>query len=144
MKYKFAPGSTIHRRRKATSWLALAALMLNLIVGGLLPSSMAGAAIPEAGRGEAFSTVVICTPNGLRTVKLNANGEPLPDQSSYYAFCVFCLPLNDGHSFVSSIQTTVLAPSLIRSREVIPLHISVTTSSVSLISRPTRAPPSFS
>ena len=154
MKKKLASISRIHgwrkathvntRRRKATSLLALGALLLNLIVGGLLPSSVAGAATLNAGSGEFFTTVVICTPNGLRTISLDANGEPLPDQANYSEFCVFCLPLNDGHSYVPGVQITVLAPSLVRSRIALPLDINISPSIVFLESRPVRPPPFFS
>lgn len=144
MKNTAAPPIPLSRRRKCASWLALGALLFNLLAGVTLSTSSAtaGALLAAADDG-AFDTLVVCTPNGLRVIKLDADGTVRPEQTAGAKICAYCLPLTAGHGCIVSAQPVVSVPV----RFV--LHVAYAdgdreTVSVALgISPPSRAPPFF-
>jgi len=144
MKSTVATPASTSRRRKAASWVTLGALLLNLLAAVMLPPSMAGAAVPgAAGASAAFDTIVVCMPNGIRIIKVDADGAPLPEQSVDTAFCVFCLPLTAGNGCTPAVQATVTAPPVVTAGAAVAAGVRQTPYSISLESRPTRAPPTF-
>ena len=143
MNYSSARSNRNVRRRKITSWLALSALILNLIVGVSVPMAEAGA-LTAVSDTELTSTIIICTPNGLRTIVLDANGNPLPDNKSDADLCAFCLPLNGGQCGTVNVPLAVVVSAEPQVRILSPEHVRQTRYSISLTSRPPRAPPAFS
>lgn len=56
--------------------------------GGTLPTGLA--------TGPAGKSIVICMPNGVRVIRLDADGRPIPENDKGNAFCVFCLPFAEA------------------------------------------------
>ncbi len=83
------------RRQKLASWTVIATLLLNILSTAVLPglsSGQANAGYPQAGSED---VLVICTPNGLKLIQLDANGEPVPvEETAENDYCAFCLPFN--------------------------------------------------
>lgn len=84
--------------RRHAAWLVVVALVFNLAAGFVLPGSVS-AAFSEAGVsvGADINTVVICSPNGIRVMKIGPDGEPLPELPHRDMNCIHCLPLNGSH-----------------------------------------------
>jgi len=76
----------------------LTAVFPALISGG------ANAAFPQTA-GE--DVLVICTPNGLRFVRLDVNGEPAPVEKTDGGYCAFCQPFN--HPILSAPAAATVA-----------------------------------
>jgi len=98
MKQRQTMRTTGSHPNKGAALLVVLAFLFNLAAGYTLPSS-ADAAIIDAGisTGGGVSTVVICSPNGIRVMRLGPDGEPLPEPQHANLSCVHCLSLSGNH-----------------------------------------------
>lgn len=98
MKRRLTTTKRSRNPRRHTAWFVAVALVFNLAAGFMLPGSVS-AAVSEAGVsiGGDINTVVICSPNGVRVMKIGPNGEPLPEPPHRDMNCVHCLSLNGSH-----------------------------------------------
>ena len=149
MNFVFAPFSRKTRRGNLSSWVALIALVANLLFGVGLSATSASAMAASLGNTSAanasgaYQTIVVCTVNGFRTIQLDADGKRVPEQSNDASFCIFCLPLNSGHAFIPDTSTVPMELFVAFVQATTPVRADVPVTSVSLDSRSPRAPPSF-
>jgi len=77
-------------------WFAVASLLFHSLLPLAYQASMRRAGSPGADRA-GFDSIVICTAMGMRTVKLGADGQPMPDApgdtqpDSAKRYCPICL-----------------------------------------------------
>ncbi len=131
-------------KRKIAAMSVLSALLFNLAAGLYLPSTAQGALL-QAGitDTQALDSIVICTPNGLKAVRLGADGKPLPNQPHQDAYCVHCLPCNMGQSAMAGASAIEVLPSLSALRITYPAGRHSPSSEGSYGRHSIRAPPSF-
>ncbi len=90
------------RRRKLGVWLVLGAFFIK----ALGPFGLTGAAAAPAGT---FNySIVLCTPNGLKVIRFDDQGRPLPDRVSDGGSCVLCLPLSKGDACAPDLWEALL------------------------------------
>lgn len=136
-------------RRTFSAWIVLSAVAFNLAAGLVLPSSALAAladkniSIGASTDGGISISVVICTPNGLRVIRLGPDGVPLPDQPQRDANCIFCLPFNAGQIGALGVLPAEFVTLTVSERADYPVLSRTFSSDSAFASRPIRAPPTF-
>ena len=131
-------------RSRALHALAVCLSLIALAVQGLAPLCITGM-MPHRARGDVF-TIVICTTHGLETVKIGADGKPLPNVPAMGgpgSKCPICTDLQTASTWTPAPAIAMTLP-LDRG----PAALGVT-AQARRISRPyssyvTRAPPASS
>lgn len=75
-------------------WLGLFLIVLNAFLPAMVPATPGPETIPGLSIGaNSDNQIVICTPTGLRIIKVDADGNPLRQQDRTRAgFSPFCVP----------------------------------------------------
>jgi Protein of unknown function (DUF2946) len=104
--------------RKRTSWecrRALRAYALMLGVFALMLQALAPLCLGGMNASAGGSYIVICTAHGTQTIRLDSNGNPLPnapvDDQSHSA-CFLCLNPHGPAGFVPPEQAALFVPTL--------------------------------
>lgn len=94
-------------RRRVVSALGLFVILFNLVAGTLIASTTSGAAAPFVD--EIFGDrIVVCTGAGM--IVLDAQGNPVHDDTGAQPMCVFCLPLVQGAADAPVVVALLEAP----------------------------------
>lgn len=94
-------------RRRVVSALGLLVILFNLVAGTLIASTSSSAAAPFLD--EIFGDrIVVCTGAGM--IVLDAQGNPVHDETGAQPMCVFCLPLMQGAADAPVVVALLDAP----------------------------------
>ena len=97
------------RWREISSWLILGVFFLNALAPLGLPTQGLGGlpgALDE-------TAIVICTANGIKVIRFDDQGEPVPNGASNDGFCVLCLPFHGAVAMASDIGQAFPQPVLL-------------------------------
>jgi len=89
------------------------ALMLGLfalILQGLVPLCLGGMNAPANG-----SFIVICTTHGTQTIRVDGDGNPLPNAPApdqHDSLCLFCANIHGLAGFIPPARMALLAPTV--------------------------------
>ncbi len=100
------PRPARHRPPRLASWIVVTTLFLNILSAIAFPSMASGAVSNAFPRTENGDVLVICTPNGLKFIRLGANGEPAPTKNIDDGYCAFCQPFS--HPILSTPATATV------------------------------------
>lgn len=108
----------LRRQRYLVALVALSLVLKVMIAGGHVPSAVAAsldqtpASAGETSASTGFSTVVICTPSGLFSVTLDANGDPVdtPGTPAAATDCGLCSALQFGAVALAPDSSVLDAP----------------------------------
>jgi hypothetical protein len=131
-------------RSRALHALALCLSLIALVVQGLAPLCITGM-MPHRARGDVF-TIVICTTHGLETVKIGADGKPLPNipaMGGPGSKCPICTDLQTASAWTPAPAIALTLP-LDGGRTVLGVTAQSTPVSRPYSSYVTRAPPASS
>lgn len=106
-----------HRWRRAGAYLAVTAVLLQVSFGVMHSFAFAASLLaPDTGKGVS-ATMVICTPTGLKTIRLGDDERNVPDPHSPEENCPTCLHFTncgalvpEGASHVLRVATCCLTP----------------------------------
>src|SRR5260221_14639452 len=96
--------------RHLALWLGLVALT----VQGLAPLHLAGL-MRAPGSAASLSSIILCTARGFETVRIGADGKPVPDAPApdqQGSTCVLCTGCHAGGAFSPPELASTLAPLL--------------------------------
>lgn len=80
------------RQCKLVSWAVIATLLLNILSVSVLLGLSSGEAYAAFTHTASENVLTVCTPDGIKLVHFNENGEPEPiEDVPVTASCVFCL-----------------------------------------------------
>ena len=118
--------------RSLVLWLGLVALTIQ----GLVPLCAAGPAAASGG-----NAIVICTPHGFETLRLDADGNPIPGApQTDHSTCFLCLGCHIGASFTTPAFVALAAPQSVEPKAAFAAVAPVLTRPVH-VSYVSRAPP---
>jgi hypothetical protein len=118
--------------RSLALWLGLVALTIQ----GLVPLCAAGPAAAAGG-----NAIVICTPHGFETLRLDAGGNPIPGApQADHSTCFLCLGCHIGTSFTAPAFIAFAAPASVQ-REMPPAADAPRLMRPAHVSYVSRAPP---
>ncbi|MBE9558635.1 MAG: DUF2946 domain-containing protein [Proteobacteria bacterium] len=136
------PGRTRSWRRPA-AWVALFALLLNVVLPLASVAKTAEAAGPGAylagGSGE---TIVICTGTGMRIIQLGPDGKPVSGNMQGDGFCPICT-IFAGIDLTRSTQVEPVSDTGLNRGVLTPAHADLPRPSIHATPSAPRAPPSF-
>ncbi len=113
----------VRRRRVAAGWLTLGFLFLNILVSTFLPGAAAREPDVVYNPNLSENVIVLCTPNGLKTVRLDAEGIPIEDEKADSSYCVYCLPLCKPLVQASIVENPVSLSEFIFTKRPLPRKI---------------------
>jgi len=138
---KTLPLTVGQRPRKFASWAIIVALFFNIISAVVFPGLSAAeenAAYPQM---QNENVLVICTPNGLKFVSLDENGEPAPAENTDDGYCAFCQPVNHPILPSPAIASVTSGYDYARFQQPVPGKAEQSIASFSLRPLGSRAPP---
>jgi hypothetical protein len=125
------------RWREIGSWLVLGIFFLNALAPlGLATQGLGGlpGALDE-------TAIVICTANGLKVIRFDDQGEPIPNGASNDGFCILCLPFQGAAAIASDTGQAFPQPVLLNTLLPAPIDAGLFRPVVSSGSASPRAPP---
>lgn len=125
------------RWREIGSWLVLGAFFLKALAPlGLAAHGLGGlpGALDE-------TAIVICTVNGIKVIRFDGQGQPVPNDASNDGFCVLCLPFHGAAAIALDTGQTFPQPVLLNVRLPAPIDAGLFRPVVSSGSASPRAPP---
>jgi hypothetical protein len=131
---------SIFRRRRwraIGSWFVLGVFFLNALAPlGLATQGLGGhsGALDE-------TVIVICTASGLKVIRFDDQGEPIPNGASNDGFCILCLPLYSASAITPDISQPFPQPVLLNAGLPAPIDAGLFRPAVSSGSASPRAPP---
>lgn len=130
------------RRRKVGVWLVLGAFFIKALVPFGLTGSAASGFGAATSPASAFSySIVLCTPNGIKVIRVDDQGMSLPDRASDDGSCVLCLPQSKDHACEPGLQEYLLQARLPTGRQPNPEDSEVSEPAVWFDATFPRAPP---
>lgn len=128
--------------RKMASWAFISILFFNVFSAAAIPglySTKSNAASSQVDNAE---VLIICTSNGLKQVRLDANGEPVPvDDDPKNNFCPFCLPFSKIFLSAPAAKFVSSPHAFVRFRQPVSCEAEVIVASFTLSPLGSRAPP---
>lgn len=125
------------RWREIGSWLVLGAFFLN----ALAPLGLAAQGFGRLPGTLGETAIVICTANGIKVIRFDDRGQPVPNGTRNDGFCVLCLPFHGASAMASDTGQAFPQPVLLNVRLPAPMEAGLFRPVVSSGSASPRAPP---
>lgn len=125
------------RWREIGSWLVLGVFFLN----ALAPLGLAKQGLGSLPGDLDETAIVICTANGIKVIRFDDQGQPIPNGASDDGFCVLCLPFHGAAAIASDTGQAFPQTVLLNVRMPAPIDAGLFRPVVSSGSASPRAPP---